>query len=44
MRNRIEYEEKLTYVRENPLRKQLVVQTDEWPYQGRIHDLWWTAD
>ncbi len=44
MRNRIEYEEKLTYVRENPLRKQLVVPPGEWPYEGRIHALWWTAD
>jgi len=44
MRNRIEYEEKLTYVRENPLRKQLVAQPDQWLYQGRVHDLWWTAD
>jgi putative transposase len=44
IRNRIEYEDKLTYVRENPLRKQLVARPDEWPYQGRIHDLRWTAD
>jgi len=44
LRRRIEYEEKLIYVRENPLRKQLVVQPDNWPYQGRIHDLCWTAD
>jgi putative transposase len=44
MRNRIEYEEKLAYVRENPLRKSLVSRPEEWPYQGRIHDIWWTAD
>jgi putative transposase len=44
LRNRIEYEDKLTYVRENPLRKQLVSRPDEWPYQGRIHDIRWTAD
>ncbi len=44
IRNRIEYEEKLSYVQNNPLRKQLVVQADQWPFQGRIHDLWWTAD
>jgi putative transposase len=44
IRNRIEYEEKLSYVRENPLRKQLIVEPDRWPYQGRIHDLRWTAD
>ena len=44
LRNRIEYEEKLAYVRENPLRKSLVSRPEEWPYQGRIHDIWWTAD
>jgi putative transposase len=44
MRNRIEYEEKLAYVRENPLRKQLIARPDDWPYQGRIHDILWTAD
>ena len=32
------------YVRENPLRKQLVAQADQWMYQGRIHDLRWTVD
>jgi putative transposase len=40
MRNRIEYEEKLAYVRENPL----VSKTEDWPYQGRIHELRWMAD
>jgi putative transposase len=44
LRNRIEYEEKLTYVRENPLRKKLAEKPEEWPYQGRIHDLRWTSD
>jgi len=43
MRNRIEYEEKLTYVRENPLRKGLVSNTVDWLYQGCIHDLKWTT-
>lgn len=43
LRDRKEYEEKLIYVRENPLRKALVTQLDEWPYQGRIHDLRWTT-
>jgi putative transposase len=44
MRNRIEYEERLAYVRENPLRKQLVARPEEWPFQGRIHDVQWTTD
>ena len=43
MRDRIEYEEKLAYVRENPLRKGLVSESDDWPYQGRIHDIKWTT-
>jgi hypothetical protein len=41
LRNRVEYEDKLTYVRENPLRKQLVTTPQDWLYQGRIHDLPW---
>ena len=44
IRDRVEYEEKLAYVRENPLRKQLVVKSEDWPYQGHIHDIRWTAD
>ena len=44
LRNRIEYEEKLAYVRENPLRKNLVKASDEWQLQGHIHDLRWTGD
>jgi len=44
MRDRIEYEEKLAYVRENPLRKGLVKTPEEWPLQGRVHDLRWTSD
>ncbi len=44
IRDRIEYEDKLTYVQENPMRKQLEVRPEEWRYQGRIHDIRWTAD
>jgi len=44
MRDRIEYEEKLTYVRENPLRKSLVKHLDDWPFQGRVHDIQWIED
>ncbi|MFO1514995.1 MAG: hypothetical protein U1F83_19165 [Verrucomicrobiota bacterium] len=43
MRNSIEYEEKLAYVRENPLRKGLVSKPEDWIYQGRIHDIKWTT-
>ena len=44
MRNRIEYEEKLAYVRENPLRKGLVKNPDDWPFQGHVHDVQWIGD
>lgn len=43
MRNRIEYDEKLTYVRENPIRKGLITDSAEWPYQGVVHELRWTT-
>ena len=44
MHDRIEYEEKLAYVRENPLRKNLVKNPDDWPFQGRVHDIQWIGD
>ena len=44
IRDRSEYEEKLAYVRENPLRKNLVKTPEVWPFQGIVHDLRWTAD
>ncbi len=44
IRDRLEYEAKLQYVRENPLRWGLVKQVDEWPLQGRVYDLVWSAD
>src|SRR5438552_14340426 len=44
LRNRIEYEDKLTYVQENPLRKNLVKSSEQWPFQGRVHDIRWTGD
>jgi putative transposase len=43
MRNRIEYDEKFAYVRENPVRKQLAKSMDEWPYQGFVHDVRYTT-
>jgi len=43
LRDRIEHEEKLAYVRENPLRKGLISNTEDWLYQGCIHDLKWTT-
>ena len=44
LRDRLEYEEKLAYARENPIRKNLVRRSEDWPSQGRIHDIQWTAD
>ena len=43
MRNQPEYVDKLTYARENPIRKNLVKDMDEWPYQGFAHNLGWTS-
>ena len=42
LRDAQEYHEKWTYVRENPIRKGLVTQSDEWPYQGTVHELRWS--
>ena len=44
IRDRIEYEERLLYVRENPMRKGLAGDLKEWAFQGRVHDLVWTSD
>jgi REP element-mobilizing transposase RayT len=33
------YEQKWEYVRENPVRAELVARPEDWPYQGEIHDL-----
>lgn len=35
------YSQKWTYVRENPVRKGLVEDPDDWPYQGMINELRW---
>ena len=41
MRNREHYVEKLAYVQRNPVRKQLVTQLGQWPYQGIVHEIRW---
>ena len=41
MRDRAHYEEKLSYVRLNPVRKGLVANWEEWPYRGKVFDLEW---
>jgi len=44
LRNRFEYEEKLSYTRLNPCRQGLVKSSDQWPLQGKVHDLWWIGN
>lgn len=41
LRQHESYSLKWSYVRENPVRKGLVVRPEDWPYWGRIHDLRW---
>ena len=41
MRTREHYEEKLSYVLMNPVRKGLVEDASQWPYQGIVHDVYW---
>jgi hypothetical protein len=35
------YQEKWAYVRENPVRKNLVTRADDWPFQGMLNVLQW---
>lgn len=41
MRTGIQYKEKWEYVRNNPVRKGLVANADDWPYQGRTNAFEW---
>lgn len=41
MRNRAHYDQKLHYVRMNPVRKGLVVDWRQWPYQGEMKQIAW---
>jgi len=41
LRREESYSEKWQYVRENPVRKGLVSNPDEWPYQGMMNVLQW---
>jgi putative transposase len=41
LRSAASYEEKWRYARENPVRAELVENSDDWPYQGEIHQLRW---
>jgi putative transposase len=41
MRSEHAYEEKWSYVLDNPIRKGLVTNIAQWPYQGEIYDISW---
>ena len=41
LRRPAHYDEKWEYVRQNPVRAGLVVEPDEWPYQGELNELRW---
>ncbi|MCF7838668.1 MAG: hypothetical protein K9N49_08570 [Candidatus Marinimicrobia bacterium] len=41
MRSRAHYEDRLLYVRLNPVRRELVTHPEDWPYQGEIFPLDW---
>ncbi|MBL9170728.1 MAG: hypothetical protein JNN07_23550 [Verrucomicrobiales bacterium] len=41
LRNDESYAEKWSYLRGNPVRDQLVKKEEDWPFQGRIHDIRW---
>jgi putative transposase len=39
MRSREHYEEKVSYVQNNPVRAGLVSVSEDWPFQGQVHDV-----
>ena len=41
MRDRSHYDEKLAYMRENPVRRGLCARSEDWPYQGRLTVIRW---
>jgi hypothetical protein len=41
LRDSENYSEKWQYVRENPIRAGLAARPEEWPYQGRVHNIRW---
>ena len=41
LRNGDSYDVKWLYVRNNAVRHGLVNDPDEWPFQGKLNDLWW---
>ncbi len=41
VRSKLVYEEKWSYVRQNPVRANLVADENGWPYQGEVFQLRW---
>jgi putative transposase len=41
LRNGESYSQKWQYVRENPVRAGLVAKPEDWPFQGRVHEIHW---
>ncbi|HXB59684.1 MAG TPA: hypothetical protein VNU95_08965 [Candidatus Acidoferrales bacterium] len=41
LRNGESYSQKWQYVSENPVRAKLVSRPQDWPYQGKVHDISW---
>jgi len=41
LRSAESYESKWEYVRQNPVREQLVERPEDWPFQGELSDLRW---
>ena len=41
LRDEESYREKWLYVQENPVRAGLVTKPEDWPYQGRVHEIHW---
>ena len=41
IRSAAHYQERIDYMRMNPVVKGLVIHPDQWPYQGIIHDFTW---
>jgi putative transposase len=39
IRNAESFSEKWEYMKDNPVQKGLVIQTDDWPWQGELHPL-----
>lgn len=39
LRDNESYAEKWHYVEQNPVRKNLITSTDQWPFKGRVHSL-----